>query len=170
MGNKCWALRDLRRSAIFIILVMTNRLAAVAALILIPIVFGPLGGFGAGIGDMMVKGIVQTAPTAVMLVFALLYFLIMYEQGLFEPFINGILRLVGEDPVKIVVGTAVLVMVVGFDGDSATGGADHGQLDVSDLPAGRRQPADHRPDAGPHQSADELAALGRSGRPRRRSR
>jgi CitMHS family citrate-Mg2+:H+ or citrate-Ca2+:H+ symporter len=104
----------------FIILVMTNRLAAVAALILMPIVFGLIGGFGAGIGDMMVKGIVQTTPTAVMLVFALLYFLLMYEQGMFEPFINGILKLVGEDPVKIVIGTAVLVMIVGFDGDGAT--------------------------------------------------
>ncbi|QTC91941.1 CitMHS family transporter [Brevundimonas goettingensis] len=105
---------------LFIALVMTNRLSAVAALILIPVVFGLLGGFGFGLGEMMVKGIIQTAPTAVMLVFALLYFLIMYEAGLFEPFINGILKLVGDDPVKIVVGTAVLVMIVGFDGDGAT--------------------------------------------------
>ena len=104
----------------FIVLVMTNRLSAVAALILTPVVFGLLGGFGLGLGDMMVKGIIQTAPTAVMLVFALLYFLIMYESGMFEPFINGILKIVGDDPVKIVVGTAILVIIVGFDGDGAT--------------------------------------------------
>jgi CitMHS family citrate-Mg2+:H+ or citrate-Ca2+:H+ symporter len=106
--------------ALFIILLMTNRISAVAGLILIPIVFGLIGGFGTSIGEMMINGIVQTAPTAVMLVFALLYFLIMYECGLFEPFIRGILRVVGEDPVRIVVGTAILVMIVGFDGDGAT--------------------------------------------------
>lgn len=105
---------------LFIVLVMTGRVSAVVGLILTPVIFGLIGGFGADLGGMMIKGIVQTAPTAVMLVFALLYFLIMYEAGLFEPFINWILKVVGEDPVKIVLGTAALVMITGFDGDGAT--------------------------------------------------
>lgn len=105
---------------LFTVLVMTKRLSAVAALILIPIVFGALGGFGVEMGKMMIRGIVQTAPTAVMLVFALLYFLVMYESGLFEPFIRKILAVVGDDPVKIVLGTTALVMITGFDGDGAT--------------------------------------------------
>lgn len=106
--------------AVFIVLVMTNRLSAVSALILTPLVFGLLGGFGLGLGEMMVKGILQSAPTAVMLLFALLYFLVMYEAGMFEPFIRGILKLVGEDPLKIVLGSAALVLITGFDGDGAT--------------------------------------------------
>lgn len=106
--------------ALFIVVVMTNRMSAVAALILIPVAFGLCGGFGPALGEMMVKGIVQTAPTAVMLVFALLYFLVMFEAGLFEPFIRRILSAVGDDPVKLVLGTAALVMISGFDGDGAT--------------------------------------------------
>lgn len=105
---------------LFTVLVMTKRLSAVAGLLLVPIVFGLLGGFGADLGMMMISGVVETAPTAVMLVFALLYFLIMFECGLFEPFIRKILAVVGDDPVKIVVGTAILVMIAGFDGDGAT--------------------------------------------------
>ncbi|MGA5507043.1 CitMHS family transporter [Streptomyces umbrinus] len=106
--------------AFFTVLVMTKRLSAVAALILVPTVFGLLGGYGPDLGDMMISGVVETAPTAVMLVFALLYFLVMFECGLFEPFVRKIVAVVGEDPVRIVVGTAVLVMIVGLDGDGAT--------------------------------------------------
>lgn len=105
---------------LFIALVMSGRVSAVVGLILIPVIFGLIGGFGPDLGGMMIKGVVQTAPTAVMLVFALLYFLIMYEAGLFEPFIAWILKVVGEDPVRIVIGTAALAMITGFDGDGAT--------------------------------------------------
>lgn len=104
----------------FTVLVMGKRLSAVAGLILIPIVIGLIGGFAGDLGSMMIAGVVETAPTAVMLVFALLYFLVMYECGLFEPFISRVLKTVGDDPVKIVVGTAILIMIVGFDGDGAT--------------------------------------------------
>lgn len=105
---------------VFTVLVMTKRLSAVAALVLVPLVFGLCGGFGTALAGMMMSGIVKSAPTGVFLVFALLYFLIMYECGLFEPFIRKILAVVGDDPIKIVMGTAVLIMIAGFDGDGAT--------------------------------------------------
>ncbi|MGN9781261.1 CitMHS family transporter [Nonomuraea sp. ZG12] len=106
--------------SVFTLLVMTKRISAVAGLILIPTVFGLLGGFGADLGNMMVSGVVDTAPTAVLLTFALLYFLVMTECGLFEPLIRKILSIVGEDPVRIVVGTAILIMCIGLDGDGST--------------------------------------------------
>lgn len=106
--------------ALFTVLVMAKKMSAVAALILVPIVLGLIAGFGSGLGSMMVAGIIDTAPTAVFLVFVLLYFLVMYECGLFEPFVRRILAAVGDDPMKIVVGTAVLIIVVGLDGDGAT--------------------------------------------------
>lgn len=105
---------------VFIVLVMTKKLWAVPALILVPVVFGLLGGFGADIGDMAISGIVDTAPTAVMLGFALLFFLVMTECGLFEPLIRRILRVVGDDPVRIVMGTAVLILFISLDGDGST--------------------------------------------------
>lgn len=105
---------------VFTVLVMTNRISAVAGLIVIPVVAAIIGGFTGELGMMMISGVVETAPTAVMLIFALLYFLVMFECGLFEPFIKRILSVVGDDPVKIVMGTAVLIMIAGFDGDGAT--------------------------------------------------
>ncbi|WP_363245243.1 citrate:proton symporter, partial [Phenylobacterium sp.] len=106
--------------AVFMALVMTRRLSAVAALILVPIVFGLIAGFGSGLGDMMLEGVVEVAPTALMLIFALLYFAVMIEAGLFEPLVRKILQVTGDDPVRVVVGSAVLAMLVSLDGDGAT--------------------------------------------------
>ena len=88
----------------FMTLIMTRRLSAITALVIVPVIFALAIGSGAEAGEYVMGGIKQVAPTAVMLVFALLYFLIMYEAGLFEPFIAWILKVVGEDPVRIVIG------------------------------------------------------------------
>jgi len=106
--------------AVFMILIMTKRMSALLALIIVPIVFALIGGFYTGIGDMMLEGIAQVAPTGVMLVFAILYFGIMIDAGLFEPIVNMILRIVKGDPLKIALGTVALASLVALDGDGTT--------------------------------------------------
>ncbi|WP_229510809.1 MULTISPECIES: CitMHS family transporter [unclassified Massilia] len=105
---------------VFMFLIMTKRLPALVALIVVPIAFGLIGGFGAELGPMMLAGIKSLAPTGVMLMFAILYFGVMIDAGLFDPIVRTILKLVGGDPMKIVVGTAALAMFVSLDGDGAT--------------------------------------------------
>jgi len=105
---------------VFMFLIMTKRLPALVALIVVPIAFALIGGFGAGLGPMMLDGIRALAPTGVMLMFAILYFGIMIDAGLFDPVVRIILRLVQGDPMKIVVGTAALAMFISLDGDGAT--------------------------------------------------
>ncbi len=51
-------------------------------------------------------GIKKLAPTGVMLMFAILYFGIMIDAGLFEPLVKWILAWVKGDPYKVVVATA----------------------------------------------------------------
>ncbi|MBX9975980.1 CitMHS family transporter [Cytobacillus firmus] len=106
--------------AVFMALIMTKRMSALLALIIVPIVFALIGGFYTGIGDMMLEGIKQVAPTGVMLVFAILYFGIMIDAGLFEPIVNTILRIVKGDPLKIALGTVALASLVALDGDGTT--------------------------------------------------
>ena len=105
---------------VFMVLIMTKRLSALTALILVPIAFGIIGGFTSGLGAMMLAGITKLAPTGVMLMFAILYFAIMIDAGLFDPFVRAIVRVVHGDPMKIVVGTAVLALLVSLDGDGST--------------------------------------------------
>lgn len=105
---------------VFMFLIMTKRLPALVALIVVPIAFALIGGFGAGLGPMMLDGIRALAPTGVMLMFAILYFGVMIDAGLFDPIVRVILKLVQGDPMKIVVGTAALAMFISLDGDGAT--------------------------------------------------
>ena len=105
---------------VFMFLIMTKRLPALVALIVVPIAFGLIGGFGPELGPMMLAGIKSLAPTGVMLMFAILYFGVMIDAGLFDPIVRKILKLVDGDPMKIVVGTAALAMCISLDGDGAT--------------------------------------------------
>jgi CitMHS family citrate-Mg2+:H+ or citrate-Ca2+:H+ symporter len=69
---------------------------------------------------MMLEGIGKLAPTGVMLLFAILYFAIMIDAGLFEPFVARVVRLVQGDPVRVVAGSAALALLVSLDGDGST--------------------------------------------------
>ena len=104
----------------FMYLIMSKRLSPLVALITVPIVFALIGGFGAGLDEMMLDGIKKIAPTGVMLMFAILYFGVMIDAGLFDPLVRIILRIVKGDPLKIVMGTAVLAMLISLDGDGST--------------------------------------------------
>jgi CitMHS family citrate-Mg2+:H+ or citrate-Ca2+:H+ symporter len=99
---------------------MTRRLSPLVALISIPIVFAIIGGFAPTMGGMMLDGIRKIAPTGVMLMFAILYFGVMIHAGLFDPVVGVILKLVKGDPLKIVVGSAVLALLISLDGDGST--------------------------------------------------
>ena len=105
---------------VFMALIMTKRMSVLTALILVPIAFALLGGFRAGIGPMMLDGVTALAPTAVMLLFAILFFSIMIDVGLFEPVVRHVVRLVRGDPLRILVGTSILTLLVSLDGDGST--------------------------------------------------
>ena len=47
-----------------------------------------------------VRGDPKLAPTGIMLMFAILYFGIMIDSGLFDPVISKILKFVKGDPLK----------------------------------------------------------------------
>lgn len=104
----------------FMVLIMTRRLSAMIALIVVPIIFALFGGFGKDMGPMALEGIKSVAPTGIMILFAILFFGIMIDAGVFDPIINTILKVVKGDPVKIAIGTAVLALLISLDGDGTT--------------------------------------------------
>ncbi|WP_301125657.1 CitMHS family transporter [Streptomyces cacaoi] len=106
--------------ATFLTLIMTKRMSPMAALVLIPALFCVLAGQATGLGDHVLKGIGELAPTAAMLMFAIVYFGVMIDVGLFDPVVRLILRFCKADPMRVVVGTALLAAVVSLDGDGST--------------------------------------------------
>lgn len=122
-----------------IVLIMTKKLSPTVALIIIPIITGiiscffivtdPEGApgvvnFGANfkaLGGYITgsKGIGSVAATGVMFIFSILFFGILTDAGTFRPIIRGITRMMGSNPIKITIGTAILAMIVHLDGSGA---------------------------------------------------
>jgi CitMHS family citrate-Mg2+:H+ or citrate-Ca2+:H+ symporter len=103
---------------VFLALIFTRRLSVLLSLIIVPIAFALIGGFGPKeIGEMILAGVKLVAPTGILLIFAVLYFALMIDTGLFDPVIQGIIAIAKGDPLKITLGTAILTMLVHLDGD-----------------------------------------------------
>ncbi|MDI3418951.1 CitMHS family transporter [Streptomyces luteolus] len=106
--------------ATFLVLIMMKKMSPIAALVLIPALFCVIVGQGAKLGDYVLDGVTDLAPTAAMLMFAIVYFGVMIDVGLFDPVVRAILRFCKADPMRIVVGTALLAAIVSLDGDGST--------------------------------------------------
>ncbi|ULR49560.1 CitMHS family transporter [Streptomyces deccanensis] len=106
--------------ATFLVLIMMKKMSPIAALVLIPALFCVFVGKGAQLGDYVIEGVGNLAPTAAMLMFAIVYFGLMIDVGLFDPIVRGILKFCKADPLRIVVGTALLAAIVSLDGDGST--------------------------------------------------
>ena len=104
---------------VLLVVIMSKKMNPVVALIVIPIIFGLIGGFGFELPKFILEGIKSIAPTGTMFIFAILFFGILTDAGTFQPIIDKILAKVGKDPVKITVGTAILAMLVHLDGSGA---------------------------------------------------
>nr|WP_256989090.1 citrate:proton symporter [Bacillus sp. EB106-08-02-XG196] len=105
---------------VFTYLIMSKRLSPVTALTIVPIAFAIIGGFSSKLGEMMYEGLKVVAPSAALLLFAILFFGVLIDAGLFDPLIKTMLKIVKGDPVKIAIGTAVIAMTVALDGDGTT--------------------------------------------------
>jgi CitMHS family citrate-Mg2+:H+ or citrate-Ca2+:H+ symporter len=106
--------------AAFMTLIMTRVLSAVGALILVPIVFAVAAGHGLDLAPMALEGLSNLAPTAAALLFAVLYFSIMMDAGLFDPLVRSAVRFAHGDPQRVALATATVATVVSLDGDGAS--------------------------------------------------
>jgi len=104
----------------FMAAIMTGRLSALVGLILVPILFAAIAGFGPEIPDLVMDGLRKIAPTAVLLLFAILYFGLMIDVGLFDPLVRFVVRKCHGDPLRVIVGTCALSMCISLDGDGST--------------------------------------------------
>lgn len=102
-----------------LVTIMSGRLSALAALVAIPIAAATLGGFAGDIDSMVVDGVALIAPVLGMFVFAIVYFGLMRDAGLLDPIVECIVRAVGSDPRRIVVGSTWLALVSHLGGSGA---------------------------------------------------
>jgi len=100
-------------------LILSNKVSPIAALILVPLLGAIAAGQSGQIPAHVVSGIAKIAPVAAMFVFAILFFGLMTDAGLLAPIVKGVLRMVGERPTRITIGTALLALLIHLDGSGA---------------------------------------------------
>ncbi len=125
---------------VFMTLIMTKKMSPFTALIFVPLVFALLGSFmglyseqamkayessGLGaqiklLGDWVRQGTVKVAPTGVMLLFAIMYFSLMLNAGMFDPILRKLIGFAKGDPLKIQVAAALVAAAVSLNGDGTT--------------------------------------------------
>ncbi|PWT99024.1 MAG: citrate transporter [Terriglobia bacterium] len=105
--------------AVLLALILGKKMTPLGALIAVPVAAAVAGGFGFQTAGFMLRGIQSVAGVAGMFVFAILYFGIMTDAGMLDPIIDRILAAAGSDPVRIVIGTALLALLVHLDGSGA---------------------------------------------------
>lgn len=106
---------------VILALLITNRASPVPLFVVVPFIIALLAGFSLSkTADFMSKGLQDVVGVTALFVFAILYFRVMSDAGMFEPIINGILRFAGSNPVTIALATAVLATAAHLDGSGAT--------------------------------------------------
>lgn len=106
---------------VMLILLMSKKTSVHFTLVMVPVIGALLLGISfSELGGFMGEGLLKVANTGVMLMFAALFFSILFDAGLFDPLINRIIRAAKGDPLKIMVGTTVIAMCAHLDGSGAS--------------------------------------------------
>ena len=105
---------------VFMALIMAKKLSPFTSLILVPVAFGLLAGYGWDTLGYAMGGIKSVASTFAMMTFAILYFGVMLTAGMFDPMVDHVVAWCKGDPLKVLVGTAILAAFVSLDGDGTT--------------------------------------------------
>lgn len=114
------ALFGLLTILVVLAVIMTKKMSPMAALITIPIIMALLAGFDiAAVNKFAVGGVKNIAPVIGMFVFAILFFGILTDAGMLDPIIDRVLKVVGNKPSRITLGSAVLASIVHLDGSGA---------------------------------------------------
>ena len=114
--------------AVFMFVVMTKKLSPLTALCAIPLVFAAISLFIPGspaeswtdLGTWVMDGLGTTANTGILLLFAILYFSIMLDAGLFDPITKKMIEFAKCDPMKVLIATAVVAAAISMNGDGTT--------------------------------------------------
>ncbi len=99
--------------------ILSKRFSPLVAFLVIPLVAALALGQGASVGKFMLDGMITVAPMGALFLFAILFFAILADAGLFAPIVRAIVRLARDHPPFVTVGTAVLATLVQLDGSGA---------------------------------------------------
>lgn len=102
-------------------LLILDKVSPIAALCLVPVIVAIAVGFTPEeITGFFDSGLGRVAGVATMFIFAITFFGVLQDTGLFKPVIDGIIKATGGNIVLVVIGTALVGMLAHLDGAGAT--------------------------------------------------
>ncbi|WP_282920008.1 CitMHS family transporter [Ignavigranum ruoffiae] len=110
----------------FMYIIMTKKMSPFTSLVIIPLIFtiialltGVANKEGT-LSDYVLDGVATTSKTGIMLLFAILFFSIMLDAGLFDPITKKMIHFAKGDPMKVLMATAIVAAAVSLNGDGTT--------------------------------------------------
>ena len=102
-------------------LLIRGQVIPIVALTLIPILGALIAGFGmAEIGEFFKSGLGSVMNVVVMFIFAIIFFGILQDGGLFDPLINKMIQLTRGNIITICIGSVVIAAIAQLDGSGAS--------------------------------------------------
>ncbi|MGM9949471.1 MAG: CitMHS family transporter [Lysinibacillus sp.] len=106
---------------VIVVLLISGRVSPLVAMVIPPIIGALIAGFSLfDIGEFFEGGISSVINVAVMFIFAIIFFGIMQDVGLFEPLINKMIALSKGNIIVVAIITVLIATVAQLDGSGAS--------------------------------------------------
>lgn len=102
-------------------ILIRGKVSPIIPMTLVPIVGALVAGFGLpDIADFLGKGLTSVINVVVMFIFAIIFFGVLQDVGLFVPVIRSLIRATRGNVIAVCVGTAAIGIVAHLDGSGST--------------------------------------------------
>ncbi|MDQ0271867.1 CitMHS family transporter [Cytobacillus purgationiresistens] len=106
---------------VIVILLISGKVTPIVAMVLPPIAGALLAGYGISeIGGFFESGVSSVISVAIMFIFAIIFFGIMQDVGLFDPIINKMVAMSHGNIITVTVGTVIIAAIAHLDGSGAS--------------------------------------------------
>ncbi|MGP9043606.1 CitMHS family transporter [Cytobacillus kochii] len=106
---------------IIVALLISGKVSPIVAMVIPPIIGAMLAGYSfAEVGGFFESGISSVINVAVMFMFAIIFFGILQDVGLFDPLINKLVSFSNGNIIAVTVGTVLVATVAHLDGSGAS--------------------------------------------------
>lgn len=107
--------------SVIVYLLLTEKVSPMIALVLVPLVGAVVAGFSIDdLNKFYASGIKSVVQIAIMFIFAIIFFGIMNDVGLFQPLINLLIKLTKGNVIAVTVGTVLISVLAQLDGAGAS--------------------------------------------------
>lgn len=106
---------------LIVAILLRGKTIPIIPLIIIPIIAALITGFSlVDIGEFFTEGSSKVMNVVIMFIFAILYFGLMQQVGLFDPLINRMVQITQGNVITISIGTVIIAAVAHLDGSGAS--------------------------------------------------